>query len=731
MTNTIALERLMRPASIAVVGASLGPSISSNILRSLQRMGFDGAVHPVHPRHTAVEGVPCYPSIMDLPMVPDVVALCVSGARAEPLIRQAAEKGAGAAVIYDAGFAEQSREGARRQAAIVGMCREAGIALLGPNCMGVLGPAAGSTTWMQELKDPRHLAGSVGIVSQSGAICISLLQDVRRFGYSYMVSSGNEAATTLCDFLEYLIADDGTRIIGLFIEAVREPERFMALLECAHSAGKPVVILKVGRTARTKHAILSHTGGMTGESRVFSEVLRTYRAIEVRDLIEFVETLAAHHTAQPLCGRRIGVVTSSGGLAELILDVADSQGSELPPLAPEGHRAVLERIGSVTGDGNPLDAWGSGDFSNNLDTAFEILEQSPHHDLIALCRDACDNKPFDDPEREREYVGHLIASSKKSAKPHFLLHTRPGLMDSVIVRMCQENGVGILGGLAQGLRAIDSLAGQRLVMAPQRCPAFQGAHSLASLFPGRARSTINEYDAKRLLASHGVPVPGEQVVGDLSAAQAAAQRIGYPIVLKVVADEIAHKSDYGLVAIGLADRTMLAAAWTRMTETLSRNFPDIDTRFIVQRQIPSGIEMFAGAKRDADFGLMFVVGFGGIWIEVNKDFAVRPLPLREGDVEAMLAELRGAAILDGARGRAPADLDALTQALYAIADYAWGDAEALAEIDVNPIIVLEKGEGCFAVDALIVPRQTDTGVLSEITPAPGTAMQSDQRRMGS
>lgn len=701
-----ALDRLMRPASIAIVGASPKPCIGLNILRSLQRIGYGGGIMLVNPRYPEIAGLACYPSIQDLPQPPDVVSLCVSGSRTEPLIQLIADKGTKAAIIYDAGFAEHSHEGARTQATIVSQCREAGIALLGPNCMGVLSPANRSSTWIQELQDPTHLSGTVGIISQSGAICISLLLDVRRYGYSHMVSTGNEAGVTLCDCLEYMIADASTRSIGLFVEAIREPDRFVALLEQAHAANKPVIVLKVGRTARTKQAILSHTGGMTGESRIFSEVLRAYRAIEVKDLVEFTETLAACHTPRPISRSRMGIVTSSGGLAELILDIGDSQGNELPALSEADRATLLQHLGAITGDGNPIDAWGNGDFLNNLDAAFNLLDKSADHDVIALCRDAFDDKPFDDPARERSFASRLIASAMKSEKPHFLLHTRPGLMDSEIIRMCRKAGVGILGGLAQGMNAIDRLAWQRGGLSSKRPSRPLEGDGLGSLLAEARRTTINEHDAKKLLSVHGVAIPAETVVDTLAGAQAAAEQTGYPVVLKVVSDDIAHKSEHGLVAVGLIDPAALSAAWHGMNRTLSRHFPSVTARFIVQQQVPQGIEMFAGVKRDADFGLAFAIGFGGIFVEVSKDFAVRPLPLRENDVEAMLSELRGAAILQGVRGRKPADLEALKKNLYAIADYAWADSDHLAEIDVNPIIVLEHGRGCFAVDALIIPRHS-------------------------
>src|SRR5205823_9052253 len=276
----------------------------------------------------------------------------------KPLLREqmrlAVERGARAAVIYDAGFAELGEEGARQQAQIAGLCREAGMAVCGPNCMGILNPTARSTTYKQTVMDATGLAGNVAIVSQSGSVCIALLSDLRRYGVSLSVSAGNEAVTTTVDYLDYLIDDPATKVIGTFTETVREPERYVAALDRAAAVGKPVVVLKVGKTERTQRAITSHTGGLAGSSRVFSELLRAHRAIEENDLDEMTEVLAVCQGARWPCGRGISVITGSGGLAEMILDVGTAANLHLPPLS-SAERTEAERvIGRITGDGNQI-----------------------------------------------------------------------------------------------------------------------------------------------------------------------------------------------------------------------------------------------------------------------------------------------------------------------------------------------------------------------------------------
>jgi acyl-CoA synthetase (NDP forming) len=323
--------------------------------------------------------------------------------------------------------------------------------------MGVLSPHDRSTTYLQELRDPAGLAGNVGIVSQSGAFCISLLTDIRRFGFSHVVSSGNEAVMIAADYLDYLVDDPHTKVIGCFIETVRSPDCFAAALDRAVAQGKPVVVLKVGRTERTRHAVTTHTGGLAGEPDFVSELLRAHRAIEVSDLVEFTEVLAAAQGARRAAGRRIGVVTSSGGLAELILDIAGSADLRLPPLPAVVKEEIELGIGFVSGDGNPLDAWGNGTFVANLPHALGIFDRSPDHDIIVFCRDNCDGQPFEMPELPWSYLELFVRAAENSGKPHYLLHTRPGVMNREQVAYLRAANIPVVGGIREGLAAIDRL----------------------------------------------------------------------------------------------------------------------------------------------------------------------------------------------------------------------------------------------------------------------------------
>jgi acyl-CoA synthetase (NDP forming) len=704
--RAIDLEPLLRPRSVAVLGASDRPSPGRMVIESLDRIGFPGPIYPVNPKYETLFGRPCYPSVADLPEAPDVLAVCVGHARVLEHMPAAARRGVRAAIIFDGGFAERGEEGRRRQDELAAICREAGIALCGPNCMGVVSPHARSSVYIQTLRDPALLAGNVGLISQSGSICIGLLADCRRFGWSHVISSGNEAVLAAVDFLDHLIDDPATRVIGLFLETVREPERFVAALDRAADRGKPVVALKVGRSERARRAITSHTGGLAGEARVLSAVLRAHRAIEVGDVDEMAEVLAACQGPRWPSGRRVAVMTASGGQAELILDLASAAGLHLPPLSPSARAEMQQALGTLTGDGNPLDAWGNGDYATNFPRAVSLLGADPGYDVVTFCSDSFDDQPFGTPERLMAYARILAEGAARSPKPFYYMTTRSGIFRRDVLAFLRGHGIPVIGGTRQGLGAIDRLARWAEPPAPPR-PAAPGhpGRLLASLLAAGSRPSIHEHDAKRLLAEAGLPVVAERLVTGLAEARVAAGALGYPIALKVVSDDIPHRSELGLVAVGLRDERELAEEWQRMSRRLEETGQRAAIAgFLVQPVARDGLEVFAGVSADPAFGPVLAFGAGGVRVETLADVALRPLPLRDGDAEAMIGETRAGALLAGYRGRPPGDVAALARCLTALADFAWAERDHVAEIDVNPIVVRERGRGCVVVDALIVPR---------------------------
>ena len=525
----------------------------------------------MNPKYQTVLNHVCYPSLTDLPEAPDVVVFSIRKPLLPEQVRLAVKRGARAAVIYDAGFAELGEEGARQQAEIAGLCREAGMPVCGPNCMGILNPTARVTTYKQTLMDTNGLAGNVGFISQSGSVVIAILSDLRRYGISLSVSAGNEAVTRTVDYIEYLIDDPATKVIATFTETVREPERYVAALDRAAAVGKPVVVLKVGRTERTQRAITSHTGGLAGESRVFSEMLRAHRAIEVADLDEMTEVLAVCQGERWPRGRGISVITGSGGLAEMILDNATAAGLDLPPLSGAERSEAEQVIGRITGDGNPFDAWGNGNYAVNLPHAMSVVDKSERIDAVVYCADTSNEGHVGHPGRVLENVKMLADAAKSSHKPYYLMSSRPGVMNAQQAKGMRDAGLVQIGGTRQGLGAIDHIGRYMMPQKPFRTSANRSGAQLAPLLGAKpGRRTINEYESKQLLSAFGVPVTREQRVATPDEATHAARAIGYPVVLKVVSDEIPHKTELGLVAVGLAGDDDLSRAFERLQQRLER-----------------------------------------------------------------------------------------------------------------------------------------------------------------
>lgn len=695
------IRPLVTPKSVAVVGASDRASLGKIVVESLGRIGFKGAIYPINPKYQTLLNLKCYSTLADTPDVPDLAALCISSLRVKEQLDIAIRRGVRAAVVYDGGFAETGDEGQRLQAAIADQCREAGLALCGPNCMGILNPVSGSTTYKQMVQDTAGLAGNVGFISQSGSVCIAMLSDLRRFGFSLVVSAGNEAVVTTSDYLNFLIDDPATKVIATFTETVREPDAYVAALDRAAAKGKPVVVLKVGQSERARRAVISHTGGLAGETRVFSEVLKAHRAIEVRDLEEMTEVLAVCQGERWPNGHRISVLTGSGGLGELILDNATSGGVELPPLDP-AERAEVERVvGHITGDGNPLDAWGNGNYSENLRHAMTVLNASENIDAIVYCNDVADNQQLGQPARVLDNVNLLLEGARNTGKPYYLMSTRFGLMNMRQVKALRSEGLVMIGG-RQGLAAIDRLGRYARPLPTVRSVMQSDAPQLRQLICREgSRQTINEFDSKALLAKYGLPITREKRVESLQEGQDAAVEIGFPVVLKVLSDAIPHKTDFGLLAVDLRNDDEFTEAWTLLEARL--NALDVASQpiaFLVQEFVPTGVELFAGISRDAEFGLTLAFGVGGVAIEAVQDFSLRVLPLRDGDAEDMIAQTRGSALLAPLRGRPATDVRALANCLYALADFAVLNSDHLAEVDLNPI---KAGpNGCTVVDALII-----------------------------
>lgn len=685
-----ALEHLFRPRSIAVIGASGDAGkLTGKPISYLRKHGFAGAIYPVNPRYTSVSDLVCYPDIAALPEVPDVGLVLVGGDRVQSAVEQLAHAGAAAAVVLASGFGEAGEEGRHRQRALKDAAGT--MRLLGPNTIGLVNVTDRimlSASGAMELKE--FVAGSVALVSQSGGILGSLLSRgvSRGIGFSKLVATGNEADLDIGDIVDHLVDDDATSVIALYIEGVRNPERFRASAEKARQHGKVLVAYKVGRSETGARSAVSHTGALAGADRVYDALFKQLGIIRAQTFSDLLDIPAALATGRKLTGRRLAVVTTTGGAATLIADNAGLMGFELP--VPDDKTAAglnALDLRDVVLDRNPIDVTLAGLRPDLFRSVLSLLSDSPCYDAIVAI---AGSSAIGQPELLARPVIEALANTRKPIFVYVSPHA-PEIVDHL-------NRAGV-PAFASPEGCIAALAALRAASTRPRRPrvarANPGVDAGTPLPPG----PLNEAESKSLFAKFGIPSAVEIVAVTSVEAEAAARRFaGAPVVLKILSRRVAHKTEVGGVAIGVAQDSVKARC-----EAMAAKIGDGDLEgFLVQELVTGGVEVILGFHRDPQLGPAILLGMGGVAAELLNDTAIRPLPLLAGDAEAMIVELKMAPLLGGYRGRPRADRAALCSAIEAFADMVTSLGSRLAEAEINPLFVLPEGKGVKAADGLVV-----------------------------
>ncbi|MGG5807678.1 acetate--CoA ligase family protein [Falsiroseomonas sp. CW058] len=681
-----AIGKLLRPRSVAVVGASADPTrTGGRPVGYLQRHGFAGEIWPVNPRAAEISGLRCFPDVASLPGAPDVGIVLVGPDRAEAAVRDLAARGAAAAIVLAGGFAETGGEGVSRQAAL--RAAAGGMRLLGPNTIGLVNLADGivlSASGALEVGDlPR---GRISLVSQSGGILGAVLSRgaARGIGYARLVSTGNEADLDIADLLDHLAGDEATDVVALYLEGLRRPDAFRAAARRAVAAGKRIVAFKVGRSEAGASAAISHTGALSGEDRMYEALFRQLgiiRAERFSDLLDIPAALAAGRRAR---GRRVAVLTSTGGAGALLADAFGLAGFELPPPDP----ATAARLAAVTGEAavaNPLDLTLAGLKPEVMRGTMQALLDGPEYDALAV---VVGSSSLAQPRLAADAIAACMAGSDKPViafvSPHapaVLAALNGGGIPAVTE---PESAAAVLGALARP--------------APMGAPAATPAAAPPAGLPS---GPLDEAEAKALFARFGIPSVREVAAPDPAAAGAAAAELGGTVVLKALSRHLAHKSEAGGVKLGLApgDVAAEAAAMLARVEAATGRVPD---GLLVQEQLRGGVEVILGLVRDEAIGTAVLLGLGGVMAEVLADTSLRLLPIGRADAEAMVAELRGRRLLDGFRGAPAADVPALVDAVLRFAAMAGALGPRLREAEINPLFVLPRGQGVRAADGLAV-----------------------------
>ncbi|MDQ3810734.1 MAG: acetate--CoA ligase family protein [Chloroflexota bacterium] len=695
------LDPLLRPCSIAVVGASPNPSFVSMTLKNLLRHGYAGEVVAINPRYDQVEGARCYPSLLEVPHPVDLAVVGVAARWLPPLLEQCEQKRVGALEVITSGFAETGQEGAQRQRELCAWAERAGIVVGGPNCLGLMHAPSGMVALPTVF--PNVVAGQVGLVLQSGMMAPTLLLPLfaRGIGVSFVVTSGNEAAVEAADYIRYLVEDEQTRVIGVFAEAIKTPARFIDACRLAAERRKPIVMLKIGRSDAARRAALAHTGSLVGSDDVIGAVLEKLGVARVDSVDALLEHLAVFHSPRLPRGPGVAAVIVSGGAAGLLSDLGQQSHVELPPL-PEATvsalRDVVPEFGSV---GNPLDVTGQAVFQTEiLARSLDLLAEAPGIDTVIYAR------AYPSWLDRVSPVGRILEDAiARYPQTVFLTlslvggHFHPSASPDVPLAepVTELGGTPFLQGAEYGLQAITSLvryaeflrsrAPAAPTERPQRLPPRMPP-------PGQA-------DARAMLAAYGIPVARERPATSLAEALAAAAEIGYPVAMKLEAHGLLHKTDVGAVVLDVRDEVALQVAFARLMA-----LGIAETRgVLVQEMVSPGVELMLGMKRDPQFGPVLAIGMGGIFVEVLRDIQLLLPPVSAAEARRALERLRGAALLRGARGRPPADLEALIRAIMQFSALCQDLGDAVDEIDVNPLIAL--ADGVCAVDCLIVPGREE------------------------
>ncbi|HET8628022.1 MAG TPA: acetate--CoA ligase family protein [Thermomicrobiales bacterium] len=713
-----AMRALLHPRRIAIVGASPNRGFANTIQRRLVECGYDGEIFPVNPNYREVMGLTTHPTLESIPGGADLAIVVVPSRMVLEVLDACARAGVGAVNIITSGFAEKQEDetGPARQRAIRDFAQRTGIRVVGPNCLGNISVrnhmVASSGAY------PPLTVGPISLVLQSGLLAYSLVipPHDRGIGFNYVVTSGNEADIDLVDVLRFYVDDEETRVIGCFVEQFRRPAEFLEVAAAAAERRKPIVMLKVGRSETAQRAALAHTGSLVGADGVADAVIRQYGITRVFSLEEMIETLAIFHSRKLPNGRGVSMGVSSGGTAGLIADMADGVGVDFPALSPETARrieAVIPPYGTV---GNPLDWTGqAGRMAGVLEECFCALADDPHIAIVIYGQayptvidltQAAGAVLRTLPERYPDKIFLVLASVPGEFK-------RRTFDADPVEPAITLDGIPFLHGAENGLRAVRSLI--RYAEFQRAWTGARAAPPTPSAAGERARALVRaaggrplvERAAKEILALYDIPVTRERLATTPEDAVAAARTIGYPVVLKIESPDIAHKTDAGGVLLDVASDEAVREGFARIVASARAHNPRAEIGgVLVQEQAAPGHELILGMTQDASFGPAIAVGLGGIFVETLKDVALGVPPLREWDARGMLARLRAAPILEGhgARGRAPADLDALVATLARFSQLCLDLRADVAEIDINPLLVYAAGEGVRVVDCLIVPR---------------------------
>jgi len=700
------LDTFFAPESIALIGASRDlEKIPGRLLSMLRRNRFPGKLYPINPNYGDIDGLKCFSSIAEVGQPIDLAIVIIPARAVLGALEQCAAVGVKNAVIISSGFAEEGGDSAAMQDAIVALAKKTGMRISGPNAEGfyseVQRVAATFSPTVDVKPNEAPLVASrrrIGIVAQSGGIGFAIYHRAKALGIalSYVVSAGNESDLGAGEFLEYLVQDASTDVILLFIEGIRDVDKFLGAARRAAEIGKPVIVTKVGRSGAGERAAASHTASMAGWSAAYDAVFAKYGFIISNDLDEAV-TIAAVLTTNPVPkGDRVAVLTVSGGAGIWGADTVSMQGLQVPELSAPIQAEIGKLLPSYGSARNPIDVTAQGVHSGGLQRSIDLLDSSDEVDaiLVVLSLSSETRMPF----KQAELMPVISAQHKPIV---FYSYTLPSQFAR---NELAASGAVVLSGLTHvGVAMRQMVARTRFKLAP---PGDAKPAGLPDVSAHVKSVTLSESDSKALLREAGIALPDEVLVTEKSALDAAIARTGFPLVMKIQSRDIPHKSEVGGVRVNIATKGEVFLAFEALLENAQRDRPEAAIQgVLVGPMAKKGVEIIIGTICDATFGPMIMVGLGGITTELFRDVIYRPAPVSAAEAVTMLAELKAAPLLSGFRGATRADIPALAQLLAQVSVLAAAYRDQIAEIEINPVLVHPEGLGVTIVDALVVGKK--------------------------
>jgi acyl-CoA synthetase (NDP forming) len=699
------LDSFFAPQSIALIGASRDQEkIPGRLLAMLRKNDYPGKLYPVNPNYDDIDGLKCYTSIADIGAPIDLAVIIIPARAVLTALEQCAAAGVKNAVIISSGFAEEGGDSAAMQDKIATLAKKTGLRISGPNAEGFYSQVQRVAATFSPTVDVKPcvtpLVASkrrIGIVAQSGGIGFAFYHRAKALGValSYVVSAGNESDLGAGEFLDYMVQDSSTDVILLFIEGIRDVDKFLAAARRAAELRKPVIVTKVGRSGAGERAAASHTASMAGWSAAYDAVFAKYGFIVSNDLDEAV-TIAAVLTTNPLPkGDRVGVLTVSGGAGIWGADTVSMQGLQVPELSASIQSEIKKLLPSYGATRNPIDVTAQGVHSGGLQKSIDLLDVSGEVDatLVVLSLSSETRMPF----KQAELKPVIDAQNKPIV---FYSYTLPS---DFARRELAQSGAVLLSGLTHvgvAMRQLVNYAKYKLVP-----PGEHSALELRDISAHLKSPLLSEADSKALLRDAGIALSDEVLVRERDALDAAIARVGFPLVMKIQSPDIPHKSEVGGVRVNITTKGEAFAAYQSLLESARKHRPNAAIQgVLVGPMAKKGVEIIIGTLLDATFGPMIMVGLGGITTELFRDVIYRPAPVSATEAAAMLAELRAAPLLNGFRGAAKADISALSQLIAQVSVLAAHHAGEISEIEINPVLVHPIGQGVTVVDALVVRK---------------------------